>query len=358
MQVKSRFIAALFMSMGMASTATAELCERAGGAAYYDTVLDITWLADANFLATSGIHPNGQMPFGVAKTVWIPLLNDQNYLGINTWRIPKWFDMDAEHCDYNWDGGTDCGWNMHPMSSENWYNYSVNMGLKSQWASREDFLSEPPIEQHPWGADNHDTSPFFNVQAHYKARRYHNDNWCEDRVDENGDPDHAIGFHYEYGGQHCDGVGSTGHIWPVVDGDVVEGAGDMTTCGTEKFDIDVVPFDEANNIDPESTDDVSVALINMSMADGDYRDFDPTQVDPATLRFGPLESEVVSGTPLVIDVDGDADSDLVYQFNILDAGFVCEDTKAILVGETFTGEGVRGSDDIVTPECEDEGCHP
>ena len=37
-----RLVAAVFVSLALMSTATAELCERADGEAYYDTVLDLS----------------------------------------------------------------------------------------------------------------------------------------------------------------------------------------------------------------------------------------------------------------------------------------------------------------------------
>ena len=349
-----RIVAAVFVSLALMSTATAELCERAGGEAYYDTVLDVTWLRDANFLKTAGIHPSGKMRYGVAETVWIPLLNNQNYLGINTWRIPKWFDQGPQHCNYNWDGGTDCGWNMDSMSSENWYNYSVNLGLKSKWASKADF--DVSNEQLPWGVEFANTDPFINIQI---ERRYHNVGYCVDRMDlVTGEQTNYIGFHYEYGGQHCDGLGSTGFIWPVVDGDVTEGAGDMSTCGSSTIAIDVGASDPLNEIDPEVDIEVTVALLATNVADGDARDFDPGQIDPATLKFGPLETPAVSLAPVVFDADGDADDDFIYSFNVVGSGVACEDTTVDLWAETVGGDAVRGTDYITTPECVTSVCHP
>jgi len=349
-----RFLTVVFIWLATFSMASAELCERANGAAYYDTVLDITWLKDANFLKTAGIHPSGQMRYGVAESVWIPLLNDQNYLGINTWRIPKWFDQGPQHCNYAWNGGSDCGWNMDSMSSENWYNYSVNLGLKSKWGSQADFSAA--IEQLPWGTEFADTAPFINIQI---ARRYHNKGFCLDRVDPGtGEPTDYIGFHYEYGGQHCDGLGSTGFIWPVADGDVTEGAGDMSTCGMGTIELDVAPFDPQNSIDPEVDLEVYVAVLATNLASGDTRDFDPAQIDPASLKFGPLEAPSISATPLVFDIDNDADDDFIYHFNVVQSGIACEDTTVALLAETAGGDSVRGSSMISTPDCEASACHP
>ena len=51
--MKNLIATVLLLGCGLAQAA---LVERASGAAYYDTVLDITWLADANYAETSGFQ--------------------------------------------------------------------------------------------------------------------------------------------------------------------------------------------------------------------------------------------------------------------------------------------------------------
>ena len=62
--------------------------------AYYDTDLDITWLADANLAAsntfgigTASINSFGVMHWDTANT-WIANMNTSGYLGFNDWRLP------------------------------------------------------------------------------------------------------------------------------------------------------------------------------------------------------------------------------------------------------------------------------
>lgn len=93
-----------------AVTAQAALLGRAaltpGGTdyqAYYDSVLNITWLADANLAATNqfgvaGIEcvalptdcvvPPGAMDWDTAQT-WLGAMNDAHYLGVSNWRLPS-----------------------------------------------------------------------------------------------------------------------------------------------------------------------------------------------------------------------------------------------------------------------------
>jgi hypothetical protein len=90
--------------------------------AYYDTTLDITWLADANLaqsntFGVAGISAQGRMTWGTANS-WIAAMNGANYLGINTWRLPEMFDINNDGCTVNslssFNGG-DCGYN--PVST-------------------------------------------------------------------------------------------------------------------------------------------------------------------------------------------------------------------------------------------------
>jgi len=60
--------------------------------AYYDTNLNITWLADANLAATNtfgvgNIYPTGGMSGDTAQN-WIGAMNSANYFGYNDWRLP------------------------------------------------------------------------------------------------------------------------------------------------------------------------------------------------------------------------------------------------------------------------------
>lgn len=49
------------------ATANAALLSRLGGQAWYDSVLDITWLTDANFVRNSGFDSDGPMTWAQAQ---------------------------------------------------------------------------------------------------------------------------------------------------------------------------------------------------------------------------------------------------------------------------------------------------
>lgn len=70
----------------------AELIPSADGQTIYDTVLHVTWLANANLAATSPfgiskINPSGSMDYPTAIQ-WVAALNSVAYLGHNDWQLP------------------------------------------------------------------------------------------------------------------------------------------------------------------------------------------------------------------------------------------------------------------------------
>jgi len=93
--------------------------------AYYDTVLGITWLADANLAATHpfgvpgiGTTASGSMTGDTAEN-WITAMNADGgtgYLGYNRWHLPTMMDTGAPGCDYSQSGGTDCGYNVETIN--------------------------------------------------------------------------------------------------------------------------------------------------------------------------------------------------------------------------------------------------
>lgn len=90
---------------GFVSTVNAALISRLGGLAVYDTDLDITWLADANYAKTSGHDADGLMNWADANT-WASSLNIG---GVTGWRLPTTLQPDSS-CDGQ-SGGVSSGFN-------------------------------------------------------------------------------------------------------------------------------------------------------------------------------------------------------------------------------------------------------
>ena len=121
--------------------------------------------------------------------------------------------------------------------------------------------------------------------------------------------------------------------------------------------MDVAPTDPTNTIDPDSTAVIPVAVLTTSVAAGDAQDFDATQIDPASLKFG-YTAATNAITPTVADIDGDGDADINFGFRTQDTGIACEDTQVVLLGETLSGAVFSATDFIDAGQCDDGGCHP
>lgn len=85
--------------------------------AYFDDVLGITWLADANYAQTSGYDQDGLMTWRVAQA-WVAALNSANYLGVSDWRLPAVTDTGNPYCGDVAYAGTDCGFNVDLATGE------------------------------------------------------------------------------------------------------------------------------------------------------------------------------------------------------------------------------------------------
>ncbi|MGH6647055.1 PEP-CTERM sorting domain-containing protein [Aquabacterium sp.] len=102
-----------------------------GYEAFYDTVLNITWLADANFAKTSGHSANGQMTWEDAST-WAANVTVH---GLSGWRLPNALPIHGLGYDYRgaYDGSSDLGYGIRSPRSEMSYMFYENLGLLSYY---------------------------------------------------------------------------------------------------------------------------------------------------------------------------------------------------------------------------------
>lgn len=115
-----------------------------GGGLVYDDVLDVTWLADANYARTSGYDLDGLMTWSEA-TAWAEQLsyeyvvNGRNVANYEDWRLPS--VRDGGIANYlNAYSGTDYGYNVRTVGeggivySEMAYMYYVNLEFKAYYS--------------------------------------------------------------------------------------------------------------------------------------------------------------------------------------------------------------------------------
>lgn len=125
--------------------------------AFYDTVLDITWL---------GSGSEGTFDWAGAKA-WAA----QDRFGLSGWRLPTIVDTGSPLCDYSTAGGTDCGFNVQTKSgdptryevgqtvySEMAHLFYVTLGNKGACTPGDPVCS---TEQPGWGLSN--TGAFQNL---------------------------------------------------------------------------------------------------------------------------------------------------------------------------------------------------
>lgn len=125
--------------------------------AYYDTALNITWLANANYAGTT-------MDWSTANT-WAASLNPYGS-GITGWRLPTTNDVGNDGATYtNLYQGVDYGYNI-TTHSEMSHMFYVTLGDKAYYSTSGAAL------QPGWGLTN--TGPFSNVRepAYWSATEY------------------------------------------------------------------------------------------------------------------------------------------------------------------------------------------
>jgi hypothetical protein len=140
-----------------AGQVNAALIDRGGGL-IYDTVLDVTWLQDADYSKTSGYDSDGRMNWNTA-TAWADGLTYYDTVRDtlwDDWRLPTVVDTGSSGCDFSY-SGTDCGFNVDTSSSEMaslFYDALGNLGAHDTDGSE--------FQADSWFTH---TGPFINLQS-------------------------------------------------------------------------------------------------------------------------------------------------------------------------------------------------
>jgi len=120
--------------------------------AYYDTVLEITWLADAN--------ANGRMTWDAANT-WAAGLDFGP--GIDEWRLPTMIDTGTSGCNDSRTGGTDCGYNVQTGSASITVYSEMASMFYDTLGNLAYYTPATGVPQPGYGLTN--TGPFDNLQS-------------------------------------------------------------------------------------------------------------------------------------------------------------------------------------------------
>jgi hypothetical protein len=207
-----RLLPILAVSAGLvlSSPSEAYLVDRGHGLVY-DTVLDVTWLLDANYAKTSGYHPTGLMTWEEANA-WAGSLS---YGGHGNWRLPTLTPVNGVAFQYDFaiDGSTDWGYNITSPNSELAYMYHVNLlnrGLYTAAGDAQMGWDETPRTTVRDGVTNA-LITFLNIDA---EAFWTNLAYAPDDID------FAWAFGFDFGVQ-SDLFKSGGYLaWAVHDGDV------------------------------------------------------------------------------------------------------------------------------------------
>ncbi|MFZ5506647.1 MAG: PEP-CTERM sorting domain-containing protein [Pseudomonadota bacterium] len=134
-------MALLALVGGLVSGAAQAALHDRGGGLVYDDVLDVTWLADANYARTSGYDADGKMEWPQANDWAANLSYYDGVRGLtyDDWRLPS--VRDGGQADYNFGyAGTDVGYNVRTVGedgtvySELAHMYFNNLGFKSSYS--------------------------------------------------------------------------------------------------------------------------------------------------------------------------------------------------------------------------------
>lgn len=123
---------------------------------YYDTDLNITWLADANAAKGSAFDDgyyvgDGAMTFASANA-WVASLN---FNGITGWRLPIVTDTGSSSCNFAY-SGTDCGYNVDTSVNEMAHMFYNTLGNLAAFDANGNYQA---------GSGLSNTGPFSNLQT-------------------------------------------------------------------------------------------------------------------------------------------------------------------------------------------------
>lgn len=108
--------------------------------------------------------------------------------------------------------------------------------------------------------------------------------------------------------------------------------------------IDVKPGEPRGTVNLASRGVIPLAVIGSAH-------LDVLQLDPSSVRFGPLGTREAPGRGHIEDVNSDGFADMVLHFRTKETGIQCGDSSVFLTGQTTAGVFIEGDDLIQTTNC-------
>ena len=202
MRIKKVASGLLLAGILVSGAAQAALLDRGGGL-IYDTLLNITWLQDANYAKTSGYDSDGVMTWYEAST-WASSLSfydNVRNITYSDWRLPTNKPVDGSAFNYNWsvNGSSDYGYNISEQGSTYAESTGSEMAHLFYTSLNNKGLCDPLTSctdlQVGWGMANE--APFRNFQSDLPYDYY----WSATDFAPGIFTDIAFNFSFYHGGQ-------------------------------------------------------------------------------------------------------------------------------------------------------------
>jgi hypothetical protein len=325
--VRKLLLIAGALTLAVSPSANAELVDRGGGLVY-DTILNVTWLQDANYAMTSGYSADGKMTWSEAVAWAANLSYYDSVRGVtyDDWRLPTVGPSNGADYNYNFStaGNTDVGYNITSTASEMSYMHYVNLGNPG-FHTTSGAVSGCYVSAADTCLDN--AGPFINLQSGFY--------WSGTEYAPVASG--AWNFNFGNGGQGAIDKSNVLFAWAVRPGDVA-------AATYLRVQVGIKPFQEgdATKINLGKNKYLEVAILTK-------KTFDAMQVNPATVRFGPAQAPI--NRYIVSDVNEDGNADMLLIFKIADTGIQECDTSATLTGNLYDGTAIEGSDSFTTNKC-------
>jgi hypothetical protein len=263
-------------------------------------------------------------------------------------------DVDGDNLQYRWDfdddGTWDTTWSNSPLASNTWYDnrtgttrVEVSDGLLSDnvTASVIIYNVAPFLDAGPnqiiYSGDNVTVDASFIDPGTLDTHTATID-WGDGSASEPGTVIESAGSGSVTGSHRYTALGSYTITVTVTDDDGGSSSDSFQVeVRTVTVTIDIKPGSYPNSINLGSNGRIPVAIITTA-------DFDATEVDPTTVRFGPGGAIPVQYA--IEDINGDDDDDMILHFNTQELGLDKEDTEATLTGQTEGGANFTGTDSV------------